>query len=157
MDTWHDSRRRYRHPPLGNPDFLHQQTRCLHEILIVQERLAHPPEHQIDAILGRRHLLVFEYSTHLPHDLARRQIALHPEQRRQTKLAIHSTTPLAGNANRRPPLILPLTVWRGRGCASLRRSLWLVFFGWGSTPGGTGADPLGEPFRQLSCLTPVSC
>jgi len=53
MNARHDPRRRYRHPPLGNSHTLHQQPRRLDEIVVIQKRLAHPHENQIDAILRR--------------------------------------------------------------------------------------------------------
>ena len=108
MNARYDPCCRYRHPSLRDADFLHQQPRRFHEIFVVQERLAHAHENQVDAIFGWRYFLIFEHRTNLTRDLTRRQISLYPQQRRQTELAIDSTSHLTGNTNRRPPLILPL-------------------------------------------------
>jgi len=101
MDARHNPRCRHRHTPLRNADTLYEQQRRLHEILVIQERFAHPHKNQIDAILRRRDLLVFQHGTNLADNLARRQIALRTQQCRQARLAIHGATHLAGNANRR--------------------------------------------------------
>ena len=106
-----DSRCRHGHPPLRDTNFLHQQPRSLNEIVVVQEWFAHTHENKIDAILGRRHLLILEHRTHLTHNLARAEIPLNTKQRRQTELAIHGASHLAGNADRRAAGILSLNVF----------------------------------------------
>src|ERR1700722_8509686 len=99
----HNPGRRHRHAPLRDPDAVHQQSRRLYEILIIQEWLAHPHKNQVNAILRRRNLLIFQNCANLGHNLGRRQVALHPPQRRQTELAIDRTAYLTGDANRRTP------------------------------------------------------
>jgi len=82
VNARHNPRRRYRHTAFCDANALHQQSRRLHEIFVIQKRLAHAHENQIDAILGRRNLLIFEHCANLPHNLSRREVAFHPEQRR---------------------------------------------------------------------------
>src|SRR5713101_7918656 len=102
MNPWHDARRRHRHPRLRNPHAFGQQAHRLHEVVIVQEGFAHAHEDDIDALQRRLNSLLPKHRRDLPHDLSRLQIPLDPKQRRETKLAIHSTAHLARNAKRSP-------------------------------------------------------
>ncbi len=100
-DARHNPRCRNSHPPLGNANALHQQTRCFNKIVIVEKRLAHAHEDQIDAIIRRRNALILDHRANLPHNLTRSKIALHPQQRSQAELAIDRAPHLTGNTNRR--------------------------------------------------------
>jgi len=101
MDAGHDSSGRYGHAALRNPNALNQQSRRLHKILVVQERFAHAHENQVDAILGRENVLIFQHGANLPHKLTGGQVALHSEQRGQAELAVDCTAHLAGDADGR--------------------------------------------------------
>ena len=54
----HNARGRNRHPRLRQPNFLHQQPHRLDEVVIVQKRLAHPHENQINAVMLWRNPLI---------------------------------------------------------------------------------------------------
>ncbi len=97
-----NARSRDRHPRLGDANFGHQQPHRTHELVIVQERLAHTHEHQVDAVAADLHALALQYCDHLTGDLPRRQVALNPQLRGQTKLTVHRTAYLARNAYRCP-------------------------------------------------------
>ena len=89
----------------------------LHECVVVQKRLAHPHKHQIDP-RRRLHtlaaadpdLLPIQHRSHLPSNLARRQVPPYPQLRRQAKLAVHRASHLARHTNRRPLIPIHLGV-----------------------------------------------
>ena len=79
---------------------------ALHEGVVVQERLAHPHEDQVDprrcldaAPAADPHPLAVEHRGHLSGDLASSQVAPHPQPRRQAELAVHRAAHLAGDAD----------------------------------------------------------
>src|SRR5579863_1905028 len=87
IDTWHDPCSGDGHARRRDANTLHQEADRSHEILIIQEGLAHAHEDDVHAVLWWRDTLVVEHRAELPHDLAGGQIALYSKQRRQTKLA----------------------------------------------------------------------
>src|SRR5215469_2656450 len=68
-----------------------------HEIVVIEERLAHTHKNQVDALFGWRNPLIPQHNRNLPHNLPRRKVAFESQQSGHTKLAIHGTPYLARN------------------------------------------------------------
>jgi hypothetical protein len=56
---------------LGNSNAIHEEVHGFHEVVVVQEGFTHPHEHQIDAIVGRRYVLIAQNRTDLSNYFAR--------------------------------------------------------------------------------------
>ena len=86
----------------GKAYAFHQQPHGLHELRIIQKRLAHPHKNNVDALPFQVHLAVIEHGNDLAHDLSGAQVAFDTQQRSEAELAIHSAAYLAGDADRCP-------------------------------------------------------
>ena len=95
IDTWHNSRGRYRHPPLRNANSFSQQPHGFNEIIEIQEWLTHAHEDQVHAVFRRRNILVSQNCDHLADDFPGAEVAFDPQQSRKAELAIHRAAYLA--------------------------------------------------------------
>src|ERR1700690_4562489 len=97
-----------------------------HEILVVQEGLAHPHKDQVDAFKGWRNVLIVKNRTHLSHNLPRAKVPFYSQERGQTEFTVHRATHLAGDTY---------------GCAF---------------PGATCRFGLVAGLAAVACLSPIS-
>src|SRR5262249_39277872 len=101
-DPRNDAGRRHRHTRFRKPNPSHQQPHGFHEMQIIQERFAHAHENDIYSLPLEIDATIIQYCAYLAHDLPCCQVALHPEERGQTELAVHGAAYLAGNADGGP-------------------------------------------------------
>ena len=83
----------------GMPTAFDQQTHGLHEVVVVQERLALSHEDQIDTVAFHLDLLVVEHGENLPDDFSGAQITLQSQQGGHAEGALHRASHLAGDAD----------------------------------------------------------
>ena len=88
-----------RHARCGNADALHQQQDGRHEVVVVQERLAHAHEDQVDAVFADLHAVPVQHGGDLSCDLARGQVAPDAELCRQAELAVDRAAHLRRDAD----------------------------------------------------------
>ena len=131
LDAGHDAGSGDGHALRAEADLFDQQADGGHEVVVVQERLAHAHEHQVDALAAHFDAVALEYGDHLAGDLARGQVALETELGGQAELAVDGAAHLAGDADRRA----------GPGCSA---------FAWGAVT-GFAAIALRHP-DGLDCL-----
>ena len=94
MNTRHNPRRRNRHPRFADADLLHQQAHRFDEVVVVQKRLAHSHENQIDASLLRRNSLIVQHRAKPARRSPRRSGCASPRAARSGR---------TGNPPRNPP------------------------------------------------------
>ena len=87
------------HAPRAEADLADQQAHRSHEVVVVEERLAHAHEDQIHAIAADANGLTIEDRDDLACDFARGEIALQAEFRGEAELAVDGATDLRGDAD----------------------------------------------------------
>jgi len=78
-----------RHPLRAQAHFAHQKPHRCHEVLVVQERLTHAHENQVDAVAADFDALASQHRNRLAGNLPGREVALQPQLGRQAELAVH--------------------------------------------------------------------
>ena len=89
------------HTLRAKADFTDEKANCGHEVVVVEEGLAHAHEDQVDAIAADADLMAVEDGDDLAGNFTASEIALETEFGGETELAIDGTTDLAGDADGR--------------------------------------------------------
>ncbi len=90
------------HALRAEADFFDQQSHRGHEVVVVEERLAHAHEDQIHAIAAHADAVAVEDGDDLAGDFARGEVALQAKLRGQAELAVDRAADLAGDADGGP-------------------------------------------------------
>jgi hypothetical protein len=99
FDAGHDAGGGDGHAPGAQADFADQQAHGSHEVIVIEEWLAHAHEDQIHAITADADGLAFEDRNYLACDFARGEVALQAQLCGEAKLAIDGATDLRGDAD----------------------------------------------------------
>jgi len=101
LNPWDDSGGRKRDAALGHADAprIGQQAGGLENVLQVQQWLAHPHHHDVEARIGLQQAVVARHEKHLPHDFTGCKVSFESHEGGHAEFAVHRATHLARNAD----------------------------------------------------------
>ena len=99
LDAGDDARGGDGHAGFGDSDFFDQETDGVHEGFVVEERLAHAHEDEVDAVACRSNVVALEDGDDLAGDFSGGEVADDSEFGGEAELAVDGAADLAGDAD----------------------------------------------------------